>query len=107
MRCGRSVDVRCGGSLDDLPEFRIGDLVQACFRVSQPGYVSLWSRDVAEPLELIYPNRYEPGDGWVDAGERCAGGPEQDYGLRIDGPSGDSLVFLVLHAGRVPEDRRG
>ncbi len=90
----RSVNMRCGMSLDILPEFRIGDLVQVCFRVSQPGYVSLWSRDGAEPLELIYPNRFEPGDGWVNAGQRCAGAPEQTYNLRVDGPPGDSLVFL-------------
>ena len=90
----RSVDLRCGGSPADLPEFRIGDIVQVCFRISRAGYVSLWSRNADEPLELIYPNPYEPGDGRVDAGERCVGALEQNYGLRVDGPPGDSLVFL-------------
>ena len=75
-------------------ELRIGDRVQICFRVSQAGYVSLWSQDgTAQPVQ-IYPNEYAPGAGRVDEDEQCLGIQGGGYAFEVEGPAGDSLVFL-------------
>lgn len=75
-------------------ELQIGDRVQICFRVSQPGYISLWSQDGASQPVQIYPNEYAPGAGQVDDAERCLGGQGAGFAFEVEGPPGDSLVFL-------------
>ena len=75
-------------------ELEIGDRLQICFRVSQAGYVSLWSQDgEAQPVQ-IYPNEYAPGAGRVDDTEQCLGAQGAGYAFAVEGPAGDSLVFL-------------
>ena len=75
-------------------ELQIGDRVQICFQVSQPGYISLWSQDgTAQPVQ-IYPNEYAPGAGRVDDAERCLGGQGAGFAFEVEGPAGESLVFL-------------
>ena len=75
-------------------ELRIGDQVQICFRVSRAGYVTLWSQDgTAQPVQ-IYPNEYAPGAGRVDDTEQCVGAEGAEYAFAVEGPAGDSLVFL-------------
>ena len=78
----------------DLDELRIGDLVQVCFRVSQPGYVTLFSQDGDQPPSQIYPNQYEGGDGRVEASEHCLGRSGSGWGIRVEGPPGESLLFM-------------
>ena len=86
--------LRSGGLRSGAEVLRIGDRVQICFRVSQPGYISLWSQDGDEQAEQIYPNRYAPGAGRVDGTERCLGAQGDGYAFQVEGPAGDSLVFL-------------
>ena len=78
----------------DLDELRVGDLVQVCFRVSQPGYVTLFSQDGDQPPSQIYPNQFEGGDGQVDDTEQCLGRMGSGWGIRVEGPPGDSLLFM-------------
>ena len=82
------------GGLASSEVLRIGDRVQICFRVSRPGYVSLWSQDGGAPPQQIYPNQYAPGAGRVEGDERCLGARGDGYNFRVEGPAGDSLVFL-------------
>ena len=84
---------RCSGQ-SESGELRVGDRVQICFRVSQAGYVSLWSQDgTAQPVQ-IYPNEYAPGAGRVDDTQQCLGAQGDGYAFAVEGPAGDSLVFL-------------
>ncbi len=75
-------------------ELRIGDRVQVCFRVSQPGYVTLFSQDGDQRPSQIYPNQYEGGDGRVDDTEHCLGRMGSGWGIEVEGPPGDSLLFM-------------
>ena len=90
-RGGRTL--RSGG-LGRGEVLRIGERVQVCFRVSRPGYVSLWSQDGGARPQQIYPNQYAPGTGRVDDAERCVGAEGDGYAFRVEGPAGDSLLFL-------------
>ena len=73
---------------------RIGERVQICFRVSRPGYISLWSQDGGARPEQIYPNQFTSETGRVDDDERCLGARGDGYNFQVEGPAGDSLVFL-------------
>ena len=83
-----------GGGLASSEVLRIGERVQICFRVSRPGYVSLWSQDGGARPQQIYPNRLTSESGLVDDNERCAGARGDGYNFQVEGPPGDSLVFL-------------
>ena len=78
----------------EVDELRVGDPVQICFRVSQPGYVSLWSQDKGAPPVQIYPNRFTAGSGLVDEMEHCLGRAGAGYSFEVQGPVGESLVFM-------------
>lgn len=82
------------GGLGSSEVLRIGDRVQICFRVSQPGYISLWSQDGDARPEQIYPNQLTSETGRVDDDERCLGARGDGYNFQVEGPAGDSLVFL-------------
>ncbi len=83
-----------GGGLRSSDILRIGDRVQICFQVSQPGYISLWSQDGDAQAQQIFPNQYSPGGGRVDATEQCLGNQGDGFAFEVEGPVGDSLVFL-------------
>ena len=79
----------------ELDELRIGAFVQICFQVSQPGYVSIWSRDGTRLPVRLYPNEFTPGAGQVDTAEQCLGEPGSGYGFKVDGPVGkEELVYM-------------
>ena len=90
--CGNG---RCGDE-SGPDELRIGDRVQICFRVGRAGYITslepgrgLRSRCRSSPTD------YTPGAGRVDDAEQLPGrarGP--DIAFAVEGPPGDSLVFL-------------
>ena len=82
------------GRLGSGEALRIGDRVQICFLVSQPGYISLWSQDGTAQAEQIYPNQYASGAGRVDETEQCLGTQGAGFAFQVEGPPGDSLVFL-------------
>ena len=94
----RVVESDSGRTLRNHPsnvdELAIGDRVQICFRVSQAGYVSLWSQDErVEPVQ-IYPNQFTSQDGRVDDTEQCLGRAGSGYSFQVEGPAGESLVFM-------------
>ena len=94
----RVVETNSGRALRNHPsevdELRIGDLVQICFRVSQAGYVSLWSQDEGQRPVQIYPNQFSSGDGQVNVAEQCLGRSDSGYSFQVQGPVGESLVFM-------------
>ena len=68
--------------------------MQICFRVSRPGFITLWSQDGPAQAVQIFPNQYAPGAGRVDDAEQCVGGQGAGFAFAVEGPPGDSLVFL-------------
>ena len=90
----RDTNRRLSNHPRNLDELRIGDLVEVCFQVSQPGYVTLFSQDGDERPSQIYPNQYEGGDGRVDASEQCLGRRGSGWAFQVAGPPGESLLFM-------------
>lgn len=96
------------GGQSRAADLRIGDRVRICFRVSRPGYVSLWSRQGPAQLEQLFPNEHTPpGADWVDDTEQCLGEEGAEYGFEVQPPAGESDVVLYYTADesyRLAED---
>ena len=107
----RVVETTRGRTLPNHPtevdDLRIGDLVQICFRVSKAGYVSLWSQDTGAPPEQIYPNRFTSENGWVDDTEQCLGRAGSGFSFQVQGPVGESLVFMHYSADESDQISQG
>ena len=85
----------------DLPALRIGEPVEICFRSTQSGYVTLWSRTAGDPPVRIYPNAYSHAGADAPAervppGERICVGSDERFRLRVVGPPG-VVSSLYLH----------
>lgn len=73
----------------------IGDEVRFDFVSSVDGYVTLWDVGTSGKVSRIYPNVHG-GDARVRAGIGYgAGGPNDAFAFRVDGPPGMEDVYLV------------
>jgi len=84
-----------------LPALRVGETVEVCFRSTEPGYVTLWSRTAGSPPVRIYPNAFSHSGvdalaEAVPAAERICVGSDDRFRLRVVSPSGVTSS-LYLH----------
>lgn len=84
-----------------LPALRVGETVEVCFRSTEPGYVTLWSRTAGNPPVRVYPNAFSHAGvaalaEAVPAGERICVGSDDRFRLRVVAPSGVTST-LYLH----------
>ena len=79
----------------DKPTVGIGDEVRFDFVSDTDGYVTLWDIGTSGKVSRIYPNDLG-GDMRVEAGVGYgAGGPDDQFAFRVDGPVGMEDVYLV------------
>ena len=84
-----------------LPELRVGETVEVCFRSTEMGYVTLWSRTSGNPPVRIYPNAYSHAGAEalaeaVSAAEQVCVGGDNRFLLRVMAPGGVTSS-LYLH----------
>jgi hypothetical protein len=76
----------------------IGDNVEFSFSADRDGYVSLWDIGTSGKVTRIYPNQYSP-DGRVVANQPYgAGGMNDRFAFKVNGPTGMEDVYLVWTA---------
>ncbi len=74
---------------------RMGDKVAFCFKVSQPGYVSLWDLGTSGKVSKIYPFREQNNIRRVNANQKeCVGNTR----FTVTGPQGVENVVLYWTA---------
>ncbi len=76
---------------------RIGDKIAFCFKISQPGYVSLWDLGTSGKVSKIYPFREQGNIRRVNANQReCVGNTR----FKVTGPTGTENVVLYWTADK-------
>jgi hypothetical protein len=81
---------------------RIGEMVQICFHVSAPGYVTLWDIGTDGSVSRIFPNAYSGSSAAAeqigDVNEHCAGKEADPFRFQIAGPTGIEDVYTLWTA---------
>ncbi len=85
----------------EVPNLRVGDFVEVCFRATASGQVTLWSRSAKEGVPVvIYPNAYSHAgknarSEEIKANEQYCVGNDERFRLRVTGdPGTESSVYL-------------